>query len=60
MLHRKGKGESTAMRIERYGRGQPQSAQEADAARSSEGRWPRIYEERRAPGAAEARCAHVF
>ena len=35
-------------------------AQGAAAARSAEGRWPRICEQRSATGAAKARCAHVL
>jgi hypothetical protein len=35
-------------------------AHEAEAARSSEGRWPRICELPRAPGARKAGCAHVL
>jgi hypothetical protein len=35
-------------------------AQEAEAARSSEGRWPRICELPRATGAEISGCAHVL
>jgi hypothetical protein len=40
----------------RMGVGQPEEAMGAAAARSSEGRWPRICEERSATGALGARC----
>jgi len=42
------------------GVGRPQLALELDAVRTSEGRWPRICEERRATRATEARCRCVF
>jgi hypothetical protein len=35
-------------------------ASEAEAARSTEGRWPRICELPRATGVETAGCAHVF
>ena len=43
-----------------HGEGFAALADEAEAARSTEGRWPRICELPRATGADIAGCAHVF
>lgn len=53
-------GHGSEMSVEMSGEGQPSQALGAMAARSSEGRWPRIYERLGATGAQRARCVRVL
>jgi hypothetical protein len=53
-------GHESAMMGNWNGVGPAIEAQGAAAARSTQGRWPRICEQRRATGTAKARCAHVL